>query len=200
MERQTITVTIRTEGEACMLSDPEIREWYRSHIAQLFDPAYGTPGISVSVERETTENAPSEKTYRFYGWEGATVRDRNGLTPRDYYDLLSDAWCAETCAPRMRPHWSRENQTLGQCSITSFLMQDTFGGRVFGVPLPDGGYHCFNAVGGCLFDLTSEQFGDTALDYTHCPEQVRDAHFSDPDKRARYELLKQRLAARMQQR
>ena len=199
MERQTITVTIRTEGEACMQSDSEIREWYRSHVASLFDPAYGTPEISVSVERETTENAHSEKTYRFYGWESATVRDRRGLTPCDYYDLLSDVWCAETCAPRLRPRWSRENPTLGQCSITSFLIQDTFGGRVFGVPLKDGGYHCFNLVGGCLFDLTSEQFGNEVLDYVHCPEQVRDAHFSDPDKFARYELLKQRLAARMQQ-
>lgn len=30
------------------------------------------------------------KTYRFYGWETADVRDKRGLTPRDYYDLLSD--------------------------------------------------------------------------------------------------------------
>ena len=66
--------------------------------------------------------------YRFYGWESADIRDERGLTPREYYDLLSEIWCAETCAPRMRMDWSEDNRTLGQCSITSFLVQDIFGG------------------------------------------------------------------------
>ena len=28
--------------------------------------------------------------YRFYGWESADIRDERGLTPREYYDLLSE--------------------------------------------------------------------------------------------------------------
>jgi len=131
--------------------------------------------------------------YHFYGWENASVRDRNGLTPRDYYDLLSEIWCAETCAPRMRPEWTPENKTLGQCSITAFLMQDLYGGRVYGVPLGDGNFHCFNVVEGCEFDLTSEQFGDRKLDYENCPEQHRKTHFAKAEKRERYELLRERL-------
>ena len=198
MEQQIITVTVKTQGDVCELSDPEIMEWYRSHVAGLFNPAYGTPEISVAVERRTDAPAPSEKPYRFYGWENATIRDRRGLTPRDYYDFLSDCWCAETCSPRLRDNWSEANKTLGQCSITSFLMQDTFGGKVFGVRLPNGGVHSFNIVDGCLFDLTSEQFGGMALDYVHCPEQVRDAHFEDEDKRCRYELLKRLLNEKLQ--
>ena len=59
-----------------------------------------------------------KNNYRFYGWETADVTDERGLTPRDYYDLLSKLWRAETCAPRMRENWSPENKTLGQCSIT----------------------------------------------------------------------------------
>ena len=133
--------------------------------------------------------------YRFYGWETANVRDAKGLTPRDYYDLLTKVWCAETCAPRMRGNWTESNRTLGQCSITAFLLQDIYGGKVYGVPLGDGNFHCFNAVDGCIFDLTSEQFGDTVLDYTHCPEQDRSVHFAKAEKRARYELLKARLFA-----
>ena len=131
--------------------------------------------------------------YKFYGWETADIRDKNGLTPRDYYDLLSKIWCAETCAPRMRPDWSPENPTLGQCSITAFLMQDIYGGKVYGVPLGDGNYHCFNAAGGCTFDLTSEQFGDEKLDYSDTPEQYREDHFAKEEKRKRYELLRERL-------
>ena len=134
--------------------------------------------------------------YHFYGWEKADVKDPNGLTPRDYYDLLCGVWCAETCAPRMRGDWTPENRTLGQCSITAFLMQDLYGGRVFGVPLGDGNFHCFNEVDGCVFDLTSEQFGDRKLDYENCPEQFREAHFAKAEKRARYELLKERLLSR----
>ncbi len=137
------------------------------------------------------------KTYRFYGWETADVRDKRGLTPRDYYDLLSDVWCPETCAPRMRADWNPENPTLGQCSITAFLLQDLYGGKVYGVPLPDGNYHCFNTVEGCTFDLTSEQFGDAALDYANCPEQFREVHFAKQEKHLRYALLKQKLLERM---
>ena len=136
------------------------------------------------------------KSYRFYGWEAARVRDSLGLTPCDYYDMLSDIWCAETCAPRMRKDWAPENRTLGQCSITAFLIQDIYGGKVYGVPLGDGNYHCFNDVDGCVFDLTSEQFGDTRLDYSNCPDQERALHFAKAEKKERYELLKERLFAR----
>ena len=135
--------------------------------------------------------------YRFYGWESADIKDERGLTPREYYDLLSEIWCAETCAPRMRSDWSPEDKTLGQCSITAFLLQDLYGGKVFGVPLGDGNYHCFNVVGDCVFDLTSEQFGDKKLNYTDCPEQFRETHFAKEEKRQRYEVLKARLFARL---
>ncbi|MBR4132641.1 MAG: hypothetical protein IKT99_06645 [Oscillospiraceae bacterium] len=137
------------------------------------------------------------KEYQFYGWQTADIRDARGLTPRDYYDLLSEIWCAETCAPRMRPDWSPENRTLGQCSITAFLLQDLYGGKVFGVPLGDGNYHCFNAVDGCVFDLTSEQFGEKALDYSACVEQSREVHFAKEEKQQRYQYLREKLLERL---
>ena len=135
--------------------------------------------------------------YKFYGWETADVKDRHGLTPRDYYDRLSDIWCRETCAPRLRAKWSPENKTLGQCSITAFLLQDLYGGKVYGVPLSDGNFHCFNDVDGYVFDLTSEQFGDTVLNYKDCPEQFREVHFAKEEKRRRYELLRSLLFSRV---
>lgn len=133
--------------------------------------------------------------FGFYGWREADVRDPNGLTPRDLYGMLMNVWCAETCAPRMRADWSVQNPTLGQCSITAFLVQDLFGGKVYGVPLGDGSFHCYNVAGGCLFDLTSEQFGGRALDYENNPEQFREAHFAKEEKYQRYHLLRERLLA-----
>ena len=131
--------------------------------------------------------------YDFYGWQTAAVTDSHGLTPCNCYDLLSGIWCADTCAPRMRAEWNPENRTLGQCSITAFLIQDIFGGKVCGVPLGDGNFHCFNVVGDCVFDLTSEQFGDQKMDYDNCPEQERSVHFMKTEKKERYEKLKAAL-------
>lgn len=137
-------------------------------------------------------------SYCFYGWQEAEVRDARGRTPRDYYDLLSKIWCAETCAPRMRQDWTEENRTLGQCSVTAFLMQDIYGGKVLGVPLEDGSFHCFNEVGGCVFDLTSEQFGSRKLCYDNCPEQDRRVHFAKEEKRLRYEKMRAALTAALE--
>ena len=139
-------------------------------------------------------------TFGFHGWENATVPARTeeypGIrTPRDLYAALWHVWRKETCAPRMQEDWSEENRTLGQCSITAFLAQDIFGGKIWGVPLPEGGFHCFNVVGECEFDLTNEQFGDRQPDYADRREQFRYEHFQKDEKRARYEALKQALKA-----
>jgi len=97
----------------------------------------------------------------------------------------------------MRDGWSPENKTLGQCSITAFLMQDIYGGKVYGVMREGGNFHCFNVVGDCTFDLTSEQFGDVRLNYEGCPEQFREVHFAKEEKRQRYEYLRTKLFERI---
>lgn len=121
----------------------------------------------------------------------------NAEDPKKLYELLSDLWCAETCAPRMRKDWTPENKTLGQCSVTAFLAQDIYGGEVYGIPLKDGNVHCYNVVGDCVFDLTCEQFGNEVLCYEENPLQTRDQHFAKAEKRARYEMLKKMLLERL---
>ena len=139
------------------------------------------------------------RDYHFYGWEQANVPAQNAIykgihTPLDLYDRLSEGvWRADTCAPRLRVHWTEANRTLGQCSITAFLVQDIFGGKVYGIRRPDGNYHCYNVVDGHVFDLTSEQFGEETLSYQNNPEQFREVHFAKEEKKLRYELLKRLL-------
>ena len=140
------------------------------------------------------------KTYRFYGWAQADVpavsEEYTGIgTPQQLYDALLEIWSAETCAPRLREKWTPENPTLGQCSVTAFLVQDIFGGKVYGIPRAGGNFHCYNGVGDCVFDLTSEQFGDEVLCYTGNPEQTRAVHFAKEEKRLRYEHLRAALKA-----
>ena len=143
------------------------------------------------------------KKYQFYGWEQADVPATSKTyekikNPKELYDILSEIWCADTCAPRMRERWSKENQTLGQCSITAFLAQDIFGGKVYGILRPGGNYHCYNVVGDCCFDLTSEQFGDeirtTILDVL-ARYNVRGVQLNVDDKGALDCILRARLEA-----
>lgn len=151
-----------------------------------------------SAKIESSEKEKNRMEYKFWGWEQALVPaitdQYEGIhTPLDLYDALSQIWCADTCAPRMRERWTTENKTLGQCSITAFLAQDIFGGKVYGILRPGGNYHCYNVVGECRFDLTSEQFGDEILIYKENPEQFREVHFAKEEKRLRYEFLKKEL-------
>ena len=136
--------------------------------------------------------------YKFYGWETADVSPvaeeyMDIKDPRHLYDLLSEIWCAETCAPRMRDGWTKENKTMGQCSITACLPQDIFGGEVYGILRDGGNYHCYNVIGDCVFDLTSEQFGDEKLCYEGNPVQSREVHFSKEEKRLRYDFIKRAI-------
>lgn len=140
--------------------------------------------------------------HRFFGQEAALgVVAKNSsctgiVTPVDLYEKLSKVWCADTCAPRLRDNWSPENMTLGQCSITAFLVQDIFGGDVYAVPTGNG-LHCYNKVNDAVFDLTSEQFGEKAGELVYDCKLLQDReskdHFAKPEKRARYELLKAKL-------
>ena len=136
--------------------------------------------------------------YKFYGAKDANVTPINneykGINnPRDLYDALSNIWCVYTCGPAFRKEWSESNKTAGQCSITAFLVQDIFGGDVYGITLEDGACHCFNIVDGCLFDLTSEQFHGKPLDYTKGVIQSREEHFAKAEKYERYLYLKEAL-------
>ena len=53
MEEQKITITVKTKGGSCELSDAEIVKWYTDKLSALFDPKWGTPEITVKLERNT---------------------------------------------------------------------------------------------------------------------------------------------------
>ena len=172
------------------------------YFSLLFQPVEKTGKVSVGsvmiILREAIWKGAKHMDYNFYGWNSTPVSpvtdEYAGIKNQtDLYEALSHIWSADTCAPRMRDEWTKENYTLGQCSVTAFLVQDIFGGKVYGILRSGGNYHCYNIVGDSEFDLTSEQFGDEVLDYTDNPEQDRAVHFEKEEKHLRYELLKTRL-------
>ena len=142
------------------------------------------------------------REYKFYGWQDTDIKPVDEeyaviKDPKMLYDVLSEIWSKDTCAPRLRDRWTKYNMTLGQCSITAFLTQDIFGGKVYGIPREGGNYHCYNVVDGHVFDLTSEQFGDEVLVYDCESEQFRDTHFAKTEKHERYIYLKNELKKKL---
>ena len=140
--------------------------------------------------------------YKFLGYETAgDVKPLENCGYKldsllDLYNVLAEGvWREATCAPRMQSKWSDENKTLGQCSITAFLVQDIFCGEVYGIKRPDGNFHCYNVIGGKQYDLTIEQFGDEKDDlvYDNKHPQLRAVHFKKEEKYNRYLLLKSLL-------
>ena len=135
------------------------------------------------------------KKYNFYHENIDNIKPIENVNIKnlyDMYDKLISIFSRDTCAPRLQQSWSLENKTLGHCSITSFLVQDIFGGDVYGIKLQDGSYHCYNVIDNEAFDLTSEQFNEL-LEYKRENLQSRIDHFSNKEKYDRYKLLKKRL-------
>lgn len=106
----------------------------------------------------------------------------------ELHEALKKAWCRYTCAPRLRKKWNENNKACGQCSITAFIVQDYFGGEVYGVKLEDDSFHCFNYINGEVIDLTKDQF-DNKLIYDLSYPQDRKVHFKKKEKFSRYKYL-----------
>lgn len=55
METQVVTITVITRGEKCQMLDSEIVDWYQTNVARLFNPKYGEPSITVTLNRIAEE-------------------------------------------------------------------------------------------------------------------------------------------------
>ncbi len=158
--------------------------------------------INASIKTRAYMKKQEFAKYKFYGAEIADMKPELNLypginNPRELYVRLMKIWCEYTCTPRLRDKWSEDNRTVGQCSITAFLVQDIFGGEVRGIEREGGNFHCYNVVNGKVFDLTSEQFGDEELIYSDDdPIQSREEHFAREEKKQRYEYLRDKLETR----
>ena len=77
---------------------------------------------------------------------------------------LESSWGRDTCYSSMREGWSRDNPANGQCTATSLVVKDYFGGDIifcFAIT-PNGGRepHFFNRLKDGDVDLTRRQFPD----------------------------------------
>ena len=71
---------------------------------------------------------------------------------QDLAVAMEKAWSSGTSTK-----WTPENPATGQCSVTSLVVQDLFGGDILRTQVP-GGTHFYNRIGGARLDLTITQF------------------------------------------
>jgi hypothetical protein len=87
----------------------------------------------------------------------ATAEDPLFATIEALAAALPSAWSIETSSL-----WSSQSPARGQCSVTSLVAQDLFGGEILKTWTPDG-WHFYNRIDGRRVDLTEAQFAEPPL-------------------------------------
>lgn len=102
--------------------------------------------------------------------------------------IIKISWTKETAYPGCQEEWSEKNPQLGQCAVTSLIVNDFFGGKIMRC-MCNGISHYYNLVNNEIIDLTVEQFGGVIPNYEESEERERDYLLSSSDTKARYYLL-----------
>lgn len=87
---------------------------------------------------------------------------------------LINCWSIKTCSK-----WTAENPHKGQCSVTSLVINDLFGGQILKTSV-DNQWHYYNRIDKVRYDFTSKQF-DFELNYEDV-ESSREEAFSDTNE------------------
>lgn len=105
--------------------------------------------------------------------------------------LLTSGWSGETLAGG---EFDENNPTAGQCTVTSMVVFDLFGGKIMRVKVGNG-VHAFNEIDGRIFDLTQDQFTvkGIKLDYSQNFEVLKEDLLEEPGVRERYLKLEENL-------
>lgn len=106
--------------------------------------------------------------------------------------ILNCCWNKDTCYPNVSNEWSLNNKSLGQCAITSLLVNDYLSGDIYKIIVNDIG-HYFNIVDNETIDLTANQFGQINVDYSNPKIKRREALLLSDDTKTRYNILKTRF-------
>jgi uracil-DNA glycosylase family 4 len=106
--------------------------------------------------------------------------------------FLNKSWSKDTCYPSMQQEWSEKNKSLGQCAITSLIVNDYFDGDICKCEV-NGISHYFNQINNETIDLTKEQFGSETIKYENIKKKTRNQILDNSDTKNRYEVLKLKL-------
>ena len=52
------------------------------------------------------------------------------MTIEKLKEILQACWSKETCYPKQKENWNKNNPSLGQCAVTSLIVNDYFGVKI----------------------------------------------------------------------
>ena len=106
--------------------------------------------------------------------------------------IITYCWNEETCSPGLKENWCEENPSLGQCAITTLIVNDFFGGKIMRCMTPSGS-HYYNLIDNEVIDLTVEQFLGRIPHYEKGEQRTREYLLGNEDTKKRYLLLNKKL-------
>lgn len=101
---------------------------------------------------------------------------------------LKKSWSKETCYEPQRSMWSKDNPSLGQCFVTTLIVNDYFGGEILKAKSSSGISHYWNRLNGEDVDFTRSQFSNDEI-FSEIVIVARE----DLEENERYEALKARV-------
>lgn len=110
----------------------------------------------------------------------------------EFKQLLTLSWKKETCLPKLQDEWKEDNSSLGQCAITTLIVNDFFGGKIMKC-MTSSGSHYYNLINNQIVDLTIEQFLGRIPAYNNGEERTRECLLNNEDTKKRYLLLLKKL-------
>ena len=118
-------------------------------------------------------------------------------------ELFIKGWSAETCFPSLKDKWTSENPSLGQCAVTTLIINDLFGGLIL---YNKKHRHYWNVISdGNIIDLTKDQWDEeirNEIAITDYEQSTRDyILFSERGREfktlERYQLLRKAIEREM---
>jgi len=109
-----------------------------------------------------------------------------------FIHLLNKSWSKDTCYPKIKNDWSSNNKSLGQCAVTSLIINDHFGGDIYKVKI-NGNSHYFNIINNEIIDLTKDQFQTKKIEYLNIEKKGRKEILQTKNTLERYNILKNQI-------
>ena len=112
------------------------------------------------------------------------------MTIEKLEEILLKSYSSDTCYPKQKDDWNKNNPYLGQCKVTTLIVNDYFGGLI-GKCKVDDVSHYFNIINNEIIDLTQKQF-NTIPNYNNI-DIIKREDMLDDNTIKRYKILKDRV-------
>ncbi len=110
------------------------------------------------------------------------------MEKEELFYYIAKSWSRDTCYPLCKENWNIDNPSLGQCAVTSLVVNDFLGGKIMRCMCGDTS-HYYNVVNGEIIDFTVEQFGGKIPEYYNSEEKNRNDLLENKNTAFRYFLL-----------